>query len=254
MKNFYRASVIIYLIAVSFGLFSAATQNDITGKPFEQWSKSETAKILTKSPWAKEQEIRIPVSQLNTVAGAQDANLQGPSVSGGANAPADFRFTVRLRSGLPVRQALVRTRQLEGRIDRMSAADRAAFDARNKGLLECPACAGNYVVTISSKSINYPRLDPIYESLKTATVPQLKSDIYIANERGERRELVHFVAPVGPGAEATFFFARFDEKDKPLLTTANRKLIFRFNKADPGAVTNFDFDVSKLIMNGEVMF
>ena len=43
----------------------------------------------------------------------------------------------------PIRQALVRLKQIGARFDKMSGAERAEFDTRMKGLLECPACVDN---------------------------------------------------------------------------------------------------------------
>ena len=74
---------------------------------------------------------------------AEGAIINTPSNNaemGGAEAPVDFQFTLRLRSAQTVRQALVRLKQLDTNYDRMSPQDRAAFDKKYKGLLECPAC------------------------------------------------------------------------------------------------------------------
>ena len=56
--------------------------------------------------------------------------------------------TVRLRSALPIRQALLRLKQIEAKYDNMSENDRADFDARMKGLIDCPACGENYIITL----------------------------------------------------------------------------------------------------------
>jgi hypothetical protein len=166
----------------------------------------------------------------------------------------DYRVTLRLRSALPIRKAIVRLKQIEARYDQMSDKDRTAFDTKMKGLLECPGCAQNYVITLSCKSTNYPGADALYEGLRGATLPAIKPYIHILNDRGEQRELIHFVAPKAPNEETTFFFPRLDDEDRSLLTPASKKLIFRFSENNARAITNFEINVSKLVLDGRVEF
>ena len=85
-------------------------------------------------------------------------------------------------------------------------------------------------------------------------MPAIKPYIHIINDLGEQRGLVHFVAPKAPGEEAVFFFSRFDEEDRVLITANNKKLVFRLSENNARAITNFEIDVSKLILNGKVEF
>lgn len=120
--------------------------------------------------------------------------------------------------------------------------------------MECPACAGNYVVTLSSKSLNRPGADAVYTAFKGGRLSDLQRSVFLANERGERRELVHFVAPKVPGDDAIFFFPRLDEKGAPLLTAENKQLLIILSDKQVNSVSNFKIDVSKLVMNGKVEF
>ena len=81
---------------------------------------------------------------------------------------------------------------------------------------------------------------------KGARLPDLQRYIYIANERGDRRQLVYFVPPKAPGDEATFFFPRLDEKGAPLLAVENRELLINLSDNQVNSVSNFRIDVSKL--------
>ena len=75
-----------------------------------------------------------------------------------------------------------------------------------------------------------------------------------ANERGQRRQLIHFVAPRVPGEEAIFFFPRLDDKGAPLLTLENKDLLINLSDKQVNSVANFKLDVSKLVLNGRVEF
>lgn len=186
--------------------------------------------------------------------GVSSAAAAGSQMEVMSDLPVDFVFTLRLRSASPVRQALVRLKQLEADSKKLNQKDIETFDAQIKGLLECPACAANYVVTLSSKSRNRPGADAVYATFKGGRLSDLQRFIFLANERGERRDLVHFVAPRAPGDDAIFFFPRLDEKGAPLLTPESKDLLINLSDKQVNSVSNFKIDVSKLVVNGKVEF
>lgn len=253
----------VAFMALAGGLLPLArAQDPVLGRPLEQWKKEDAKRILSDSPWATMQEVRIRYAgESRLVAGGPQPTSgttnrtdQNTISSAGAEAPVDFQFTLRLRSSLPVRQALVRLKQIEAGYDELTDRERAVFDAKTKGLMECPACVQNYVLTLSSKSAQNPGADAVYAVFKGGRLEDLKRYIYIANERGEQRSLIHFVPPKVPGDEATFFFPRLDDNGVPLLTPANKELVFNVTNNEINIVTNFKLDVSKLVMNGRVEF
>lgn len=258
MRSYLRqCSWLAVLLLGCYG--SIWAQNESPDKSFQHWSKSEAEKILNNSPWAKQQEVRIKFDkETQTAAGSysgvsNDAAAQSKTEVT-SQVPADFIFTLRLRSALPVRQAVVRLKQLETNIEKMDPKDRVAFEAQIKGLLDCPACANNYVITLSSRSKSNPGADAVYATFKGGRLADLQRYIFIANERGDRRQLIHFVAPKAPGDEAIFFFPRLDEKGAPLLTIDNKELLINLANNQADSITNFKIDVTKLRLNGKVEF
>jgi hypothetical protein len=225
---------------------------------YTKWSKSEAEKVLNDSPWVSVQEVRIrKAAQSQRVAGAPPSQLKDETnsvASSGSDIPIDFIFMLRLRSARPIREALVRLKQLDAKYDSMDEKQKAAFDAGVKGLLECPACANNYVLTLSSKSKNSPGADAVFSTFKGARIEDVKRYIYIANERGERRELVHMVPPRAPGEEAIFFFPRFDDKGNLLFTPDSKEVIVNLTNNEVNISTNFHMDISKLVENGQILF
>lgn len=262
MSVFFGTSIVVAAFLAGGLLPLAPAQDQVLAKPIEQWKKEDAKRILTDSPWATMQEVRIryagesrPVAGgPNPTSGSTNRTEQNTISSGGAEAPVDFQFTLRLRSSMPVRQALVRLKQIEARYDEFTDKERAAFDAKTKGLLECPACVENYVLTLSSKSTQSPGADAVYSVFKGGRLEDLRRYIYIANERGDQRSLVHFVPPKVPGDEATFFFPRLDDSGLPLLTPTSKELVFNVTNNEINLVTNFKLDVSKFVMNGKVEF
>jgi hypothetical protein len=153
-----------------------------------------------------------------------------------------------------VRQALARLKQLEAEGGKIDKKERANLDARLKGLVECPACADNYVLALSSRSKENPGADAVYTVFGGAKEADIKRYLYIANDKGERRDLVHFVPPRVPGEEAIFFFPRLNEKGVPLITPESKTLIFNVTNGEASNIVNFRINVSALRSGGIVQF
>lgn len=228
--------------------------------PFQQWTKSEAEKVLNDSPWVQLHEVRIKYQgQVQAVAGSSsgasaEANSRGRAELGGPHPPVDCVFTVRLRSGLPVREALLRIKQLDAKYDKLNQSERAAFDSKYKGLLECPACAQNYVLTLSSKSKSNPGADAVFTLFNGARLPDLQRYVFIANDKGEQRTVIHVIPPRVPGDEAMFFFPRYDPGGRLLFTPESKELLFNLANNEVNNISNFRIDVSRLVQNNQVLF
>lgn len=261
MKTYRCGLFLAALVTIAFSLpvavGSMAAQQGMPEKPFQQWSKDEVNKILTDSLWAKTQATRIQRrGQVRSIAGQTESeSLSRKGELTSAEDPLDYRFTLRLYSALPLRQALMRQEQLKWNYDKRSAAEQKAFDAQAKQLLlDCPVCADHYVLSVGFSSTNSTGNDLIYKWFGSATLPSIKDYIYLANERGERRNLIDFIPPKASGDDVFFVFPRLNEKGQPLFTPADKKLLFRMSDNSANAVTNFSFDISKLIADGKVGF
>jgi len=256
MKNSLRTIVFGIALLASFATIFA--QRDWPTKPFSEWTKSQAEAVLNDSPWAVHQELRIKFDKETQTAAGSYSGVSSAAAAQSrtevtSQIPVDFIFTLRLRSALPIRQSLVRLRQLQDS-SKMSEKERASFNAQTKGLLDCPACANNYVLTLSSKSTNSPGADAVYTLFKGARLADLQRYVYIANETGERRELVYFVPPKVPGEEAIFFFPRLDDKGRALLLADNRELLVNFANNDVNSIGNFKISLASLALNGKIEF
>src|SRR2546423_1432163 len=121
IKRFSRrprlASLILIIAAWASMLphgAEATAQAEGKGKPYQEWSKQEVTRLLNDSPWARTQVIRVAArQQLRSVAGQVSATPSaagdgGRAALGGAEEAINYSFTIRLRSALPIRQAIVR--------------------------------------------------------------------------------------------------------------------------------------------------
>jgi hypothetical protein len=269
MRKFRRGcAVVLAFVLLASVVFTGSVgrvsaQGNVPKDSYRQWTMGDVSKILNNSPWAKTQVIRIvPRRQVRTIAGQGSISDESSSTAarqaglGGAEPPVDYNFTIRLRSALPVRQAIARLLQLDSKYDQMSAAEQKKLDAQTSELLECRECADNYVVSVGfgSTDANSRGADIIYKLFSAQTLDSVRQQVYLANERGGRRELIGFVPPKVPGDEAFFLFPRLDERGRPLFTPADKKVIFRMSDINPSSVTNFTLDVKKLLVNGKVEF
>jgi hypothetical protein len=233
-RRLITPSALALAAALACAAGARAQKEDWQGKPFQQWTQKEAQKVLTDSPWAR------------TVASS------GPMVnfgSYGENTPTpDKVYVARLRSALPVRQAILRLRQLREKYDSMSDKDKAKFDEKNKPLVECPACADNYVVSL---------IPPRAADTRSPTLEKMKLFVQLMDDRGQRRELVHFVPTKATGEEVVFFFPKLDDKGQPLLTPSSKRLVFTIDTASIGmdaVIQRFEFDVSKMMLDGKLVF
>ncbi|MET0626400.1 MAG: hypothetical protein ABW250_25930 [Pyrinomonadaceae bacterium] len=211
-----------------------AQKEEWQGKPFREWTEKEARKVLTDSPWARTVAHSGPM--VNFTGGTGDTPTP------------DKVYVARLRSALPIRQAILRLRQIKDKYDSMSDKDKAKFDEKNKPLVECPACADNYVVSL---------IPPRSADTRSPTTEKMKLYVRLMDDRGQQRELVHFVPSKATGEEVIFFFPRFDDKGQPLLTPSSKRLIFTIDSSSiamDAVIQRFEFDVSKMLEGGAVVF
>lgn len=233
-----RLFQILLLVALGLtwlgGTFVSHAQQGWEKIPYQSWGKDEVKAVLEASPWSRVDERGTALA---------------PMMFGKDTIKVSESLLVLLRSALPVRQALLRERQLESKYDTMGAADRAAFDAKNKALLECPACAKHYVI-----SIRCPHL-----SCYTGTfIEDHKKFFYLVNDKGERRDLAGASPLPGKEGSAVFFFPRANDKGEPLLTPESKNLTFHFMIQSSVGLNplseKYKFDVTKMVRGGEVIF
>lgn len=228
------------VILMSTLFVSANAQKFWQTKPYTEWSPNEVQQILLNSPWAQ-------------------TNLEKVTVGTTLNS---YVAVIRLRSALPIRQALLRQKQIQLNYAKFTATDKARFDSETREFLECKDCTRNYIVTIRSPSspaisANSVSVDVI-GMLENLSLADVKPYVRLVNDSGDQRELVHFVPPKEPGGEAMFVFPRFDANGKALVSTANKKFQFKvdeklFEKRSV-PMKSFTFEVARLTLNGEVVF
>lgn len=236
MKRYHLSYVLLAVFAVQ--MFSGAevvcnAQQNWEKSSYQSWGAVEVKSVLEASPWSR-------IIEQETALAAMVFGVSAPKVP--------ERITVLLRSALPVRQALLRERQLAAKYDRLSPTDQAAFDTKNKALLDCPACAKYYVISVKCNHACYGG----------TFIEEHKKSFYLVNDKGERRELAGATPLPDSQGGAVFFFPRLNDKGESLLTIGSKELTFN---SLIRAMVNLDstsqkykFDVTKMVRGSEIVF
>ncbi len=253
-----------FLIICVFAIVSSTFAQKTMEKPFSTWSRDESIKILSDSSWATMYRSNVGTASAdaanaarnqadNRLAGAE----RGRSERSGGPAP----VVIRLHSALPVRQALTRLNQIAAGYDKMNEKGKADFDESARKLLDCAICQGYYVVTITQ--VPNPSGQFVEEAIfQGMTHEEMKGNIWLENDKDEKRELFQYIMPQKRGDSAVFFFPRKDEKGSIFLTSDNKDFSFVFkptfltanNRYAHLVPRKFDFKLSKITVGENLMF
>lgn len=255
----------LFLVVCLCFFTNAVFAQKVSEKPFQKWSKAEATKLLTDSPWVQTYQSSAGIaaaSQEQIRREQADQRLYRDTYGGSSTrAMAPVPVVMRLHSGLPVRQAIVRLRQIQANYDKMDETQRTEFDKATAGMLNCAICQKFYVITMTRF------LDSSKQSVEEGVfqrmgLEQLKGNMWLLNEKGERRELVQFNPPKNASDMTVLYFARLDDKGNAFLTAESKKFQFVFdgaflNSANPYASwlpRHLEFDVSKLMVGDKIEF
>jgi hypothetical protein len=191
MKARITFTVLILLAAVG----AAPAQVWVKKEP-AKWSKDDCKKIMEDSPWADK-------FTLSTV--REEAFVADSSYGTGREANPRIDFIAQLRSAAPIRQAQVRLSQIDNKYDRMTAEQKAQFDAFSQRYLQ-QTFEDRIVVVIEMRSnveIYMRQLVEMWSSINEGAVPV---DAYLVTSDGKRIPPVHFVRPThgNPAMQLTF--------------------------------------------------
>jgi hypothetical protein len=259
-----NSSKMLLFICMFFLTVAASAQKNLD-KPFQNWSKSDATKIVSDSGWAQTYQS---IAGSSSALAQQIARESTQTANRGGGNPRSVErnlgpppVVIRLHSALPVRQALIRLQQIGAGYDKMSGDKKAEFDASTKGFLECAICKNYYVVTLTqfTDASNQRVEEAIFQRF---TLNDVKDNVYLINDKGEKRELVQFTPPKGAGDSAIFFFARKDAQGNQFLTPDNKEFKFVFKddfltSRNPYAgliPRNFEFKVSKITVSENLEF
>ena len=180
-RTFTAGAIVLTFVSV------ALAANFWVSKPYTQWSQSDAARMLTDSPWARTTTLTAGTIARGSRGGPQTINdsQQEPLV----------RYSVSIRSAMPVRQANVRMAALSGKYDKMDAAARQQFDDKWNRYL-ATQFPDNIVIAINYESNDPERDRQLLRYFQAQTLDTMKPSTWLILPDGKKLEATAFA--VGP--------------------------------------------------------
>ncbi|MGB6404341.1 MAG: hypothetical protein WBF26_16005 [Candidatus Sulfotelmatobacter sp.] len=152
---FYRLVVSVLLVSLAVPALGA---DFWAKKPYQQWSNQEASRMLEESPWATTLSLG-GVENVLTGSNASTAEVNPAAPRGQSGTPGHgemetsptISYNLQFRSAEPIREAVVRSAELNSHYDAMSAEQKTAFDA-NAAKFLAVKFADRVVVSVTFKS------------------------------------------------------------------------------------------------------
>lgn len=215
-------------------------------KPYQEWSKAETEKMLKDSPWAR--HITLSSIQMNmsgVATGSRGVTGVGSVQQNVESEHSDhptLTYTAQLRSARPIRQAVVRDRQLQEHYGDLPADRKAALDAKTNAYLAQAQDDIVVYVTYQSNVGNYVDLTRRYWTQQTYDL--IKNTVFLTVGR-ER------LAPVGYAATNGAFQFNFP---RPAALPADGSVVLEFMHPGVGAIRQervvIEFKLKEMTLDG----
>ena len=239
-RGLYRR--IAPLLVVCLAVPAAWSADFWAKKPYQSWSAEETHRILEESPWATTLTLG---SVQTTITSGDSPNNHGNR--GEMETDPSISYNLQFHSAQPIREAQVRTAQLNSKYDAMSAAQKAAFDASSVKFLEVKFPDRVVVsVTYNSNVLDYvSSLRNYWERQSLAT---LSMSVFL-NAGKERLSLLNY------GIKDDTFQFTFP---RPKQLGPEEKIGVEFVHPNIGRLRQQrilqEFSLKKMLVNGEPSF
>ena len=252
MRRFYTVAVLVIL-----GLAAITSRADDfwLKKDWKTWSKSECKKMLEESPWAK--RFLVDNNSVDTslpLITRHPGDTPGLSVSHpGAG---EITYFAEIISATPVREALIRQRQIEQKFDKMNDAEKSAFDAKMEKQLSFikENTIAVRVVLNASKPALADAANGYWQSLPASTAPP---STFLITEKGAKIPPLTFTFIKDSETEIDLTFPR-GVRAEPLIAPDAKSFKLQFPHpaiADyPERNVTVQYGLDKMMWNGKLVY
>jgi hypothetical protein len=249
-----RIATMAFLLA---GIAAQAQAQFWNKKDYQKWSAGECHKILSDSPWAQ----NYTFSMVQMPNGATQTAIPGRQPL------LEVEYTAIFFSALPVREAQVRLGQIESHYDKMSPAQKKAFDESAARYLAVPFPTDTVVLVNYSTNVNY-LVSPLASSWQLQTTATLENSAFLFAD-GKTVRLRRYQ----PDMKQPHFFLFFprEANGTPILSGATKSLTVQItspqlqfsNTFGSGSLTAqapnarniiFSFNVKKMMYHGKIAY
>jgi hypothetical protein len=261
-----RNRIVPLVLAALLILPAGYTQGFWAKKSFDKWSKAECAKLLEDSPWAlTESSVNVVFETVNAGAtgggslneASRRANEDIRAEATGREASTEVRYTARLLSARPVREALVRQQQLDQKYDSMTPEQRQKFDAPAQAFLqqEFPEHIVVLMVFASNVVTRDRQMATYWQQQRLETV---RENFQIT---GSAKRIVRPVAfaPPPPGSNQMQVSFPRTVNGEPIIGPEDNAMVLEFQPPPVGNETSskkikLEFKVKKMVVDGKVVY
>jgi hypothetical protein len=250
MRRRYAMGILVML---SLAVLAAGADDFWVKKDWKTWTKSDCKKMLEDSPWARRILIENNASNSSLPSAGQGQQHQGQLGNSGTG---EITYYVQLRSAAPVRQAVIRQAQIDAKYEKMSDAEKKAFDDKMEQQMNMikPEVIAIHVVFDASKQDLGSSVTSFWHSLPPDTVPM---NFYLVTEKGTKVPPMTFSFVTGTENEFDITFPRNAGAD-PVIATGAKSLKVQFQNPAVGDFpvkpVNAEFKLDKMTWDGKVAF
>jgi len=246
---------IIAIVALLAIVGSAVAQKD---KKWTEWDKKYAQKMLEDSPWAKTQNetdtsesFFQPTSQKGVNGAGAGVNEDDRTKQGASNQSSNVKYFVRLLSARPIREALIRTLELNnsGADAKTVAGWHAYADARGQD-------SNSIIVAVAyqgGQGCDRRCLGPVQQAFDSAVTATLKSKTYLQRSDGKQLFLEKYIPPGKDGFGAQFIFLRMPE-EKLFIDATNTKEIRFYSEVSGSVKIDRRFKIADMMYQGELEY
>jgi hypothetical protein len=246
-KSSYQLIILVLLACLAAR--HAAAADFWVKKPYQQWSKEETGRLMVDSPWAT--SVTLTGVDRSATVGQDSSTVTGGRTSTGYRSEMEsnptITYSIKFRSAEPIRQAEVRTAEIGSHYDSMSTEKKAGFDANASKFLSVKFSDRVVVsVTFHSDVEGYESSLRVYWGKQSIATLGPSVFLHANNEKlglmdySCKDDTVQFTFPrpkaVSPDEKISVEFVA------PAINVIGQQRIFQ------------DFSVKKMMVNGEPQF
>ena len=243
---------IIALVAVLVIVGTAIAQKD---KKWTEWDKKEVQKMLEDSPWAKKQNetdtsegFFSPTSAGGVNGARTTASNSSAAGQGATNQSTNVIYFVRFFSARPIREALVRSLELNK--PGMDAA--TVTKLHSWGEVKSP---NSIIVTVSfrgGQGSDQRTTNPVMQAFSSAVTATLKNKTYLQRSDGKQLFLEEYVPPGTDNFGARFIFLRMPD-EKLFLDSSSKEIRF-YSEVSGDIKIDRRFKVADMMYQGELEY
>jgi hypothetical protein len=222
-------------------------------KPWKDWSKGDIEKLTHDSPWARKWKLELINTQSHLPSVSRDA---GTDLIGGADNT--ITYYVQFRSSMPLREAVIREKQIQQKYDKMSDSDKKAFDNTMEQVMKGNDDVIQVHVAFETSNRNFSQmLTKYWSSLPAGEIPE---GIYLVADSGNPVGPLTFAPPPPKGTTTEFdlTFPRMVD-NKPVIGANAKSIMFEFphpavGSFYPAQTAKVEFTMANMMWDGKPSF